>query len=212
VRALVHASAALDARPQYANAAMVVAECLMELLDFDAAATAYRRVAALEPANPSWIECAERASRLAAATAYDILGIADDASGAEVKRAYHSACLQWHPDKHRGSAEAERRAHTMFQRVTDAYETLSDELRRHELDIRVRAETLRGFAMDGGANGGAVFGRFDADFDDGFNEEFDDGYSMPAEEARSTGTRYAPGSEFGHFGWRWADHGAAAMG
>ena len=145
--ALEQANAALAAKPEYANACMLQAECHMELLDFSAAAAAYRRVAEMEPHNASWTDCAERAAKMGAASAYEVLGVTESAEPIEIKKAYKAQCLQWHPDKHQGSAEDRRRANTMFQRITTAFETLSHEHSRNELDIRLRAEALRAEAM-----------------------------------------------------------------
>ena len=140
VTALEQSTKALDIKPDYANAAMLQAECFMELLDFENAASAYRRVCALEPENPAWSDCAARASSMASATAYEILGVKERAETGEIKRAYHTQCLQWHPDKHQGSAEDKRKANTMFQRVTGAYELLCDVRKRAELDAKLRTD------------------------------------------------------------------------
>ena len=140
VRALEQSSCALEKRPEYANAAMLQAECYMELLDFESAAMSYRRVAALEPTNPAWADCASRAAAMASASAYDVLGVAPRAEPSEVKRAYHAQCLQWHPDKHQASAEARRRANSMFARISAAYELLSDPRKRAELDAQIATD------------------------------------------------------------------------
>ena len=153
VSALENATAALACRPDYANAGMLQAECHMELLDFDAAAAAYRRVSALEPSNPAWTDCAARAAAMAAASPYEVLGVSESADAAEIKRAYKRECLQWHPDKHQGSAEDRARANTMFRRVTNAYEVLSDARRRGELDAKRRAEAFHQHYQSGGQGG-----------------------------------------------------------
>jgi DnaJ family protein A protein 2 len=53
---------------------------------------------------------------------YDVLGIDESATAAEVKRAYRKLSLKHHPDKG-GDTE-------VFKRVTSAYEVLSDEDKR----------------------------------------------------------------------------------
>ena len=144
VLALEQAELALEIRPDYANARMLQAECLMELLDFEPAAAAYRALASLEPSNPAWGECAAKAEAMASASAYEQLGVPSNVAAAALKRAYHAHCLQWHPDKHRAStAEAQRRANTMFKRITRAYETLSDERARSVLDMSLQADEAR---------------------------------------------------------------------
>merc|ERR1739847_146613 len=50
---------------------------------------------------------------------YEILGVALNATDAEVKRAYRQLALKWHPDKHPDDKE---RAEAMFISITEAYE------------------------------------------------------------------------------------------
>ena len=137
VLALEQAEAALALRDDYANARMLQAECAMELLEFDLAVSAYGALATLEPHNPAWGECEAKAREMSRLNAYDVLGLPRAADAAAVRRAYHSQCLQWHPDKHQGSDEALRRANTMFKRVTAAHELLSDEVRRAEYNMQL---------------------------------------------------------------------------
>jgi hypothetical protein len=83
---------------------------------------------------------------------YDVLGVLRSASAAEVRRAYRRASLQWHPDKHPGSAYA--RAAARFIRVALAYEALIDEARRREYDARSSAGGSGGGGGGGGSGGG----------------------------------------------------------
>jgi len=53
---------------------------------------------------------------------YKILGLTEDASDGEIKKAYRKMSLKYHPDKTKGDAEAQKR----FIEIKDAYETLSD--------------------------------------------------------------------------------------
>ena len=48
---------------------------------------------------------------------YDVLGVARDASAAEIKQAYRKRALLSHPDKNPGDATAT----ATFQRIQDAY-------------------------------------------------------------------------------------------
>lgn len=57
---------------------------------------------------------------------YDELGVAADATAAEIKRAYRSKAYQKHPDKGGDAAE--------FATVANAYEVLSDPVRRQLYD------------------------------------------------------------------------------
>jgi curved DNA-binding protein CbpA len=63
---------------------------------------------------------------VAGATFYDLLGVEPDASQREVKAAFRRRSLSVHPD-HGGSAEA-------FVRLQEAYEVLSDPIRRAAYD------------------------------------------------------------------------------
>ena len=53
------------------------------------------------------------------ASAYDILGVAKNATDAEVKKAYRQLALKWHPDKHPDDKD---RAEAMFISITEDYE------------------------------------------------------------------------------------------
>jgi len=62
---------------------------------------------------------------------YKLLGITPQASGADIKKAYHRAALKHHPDKNQGDAEAAQR----FKKVLDAFHTLSDPQARRRYDL-----------------------------------------------------------------------------
>ncbi|KAF2087293.1 DnaJ domain-containing protein mas5 [Saccharata proteae CBS 121410] len=63
---------------------------------------------------------------------YEVLGITSDASKTEIKKAYHKAALTHHPDK---VAENEREeAEVKFKSVSQAYEILYDDEKRHMYD------------------------------------------------------------------------------
>lgn len=60
-------------------------------------------------------------------TLYETLGVAKDASGETIKKAWRSLAQQYHPDKEGGDAEK-------FRAVQLAYEVLSDSERRAKYD------------------------------------------------------------------------------
>ena len=69
---------------------------------------------------------------------YEILGVKEDASLEEVKKAYYELVKRYHPDKNPGDKSAER----IFRLIKTAYEEIVKEKkegRRHE----ERAETIR---------------------------------------------------------------------
>lgn len=62
---------------------------------------------------------------------YDVLGISSSADQKEIRKAYLKLSLRYHPDKNTDNPEA---AKTQFIRIGQAYEILSDPIRRSEYD------------------------------------------------------------------------------
>lgn len=62
-------------------------------------------------------------------THYETLGVSKDASESEIKKAYRSLSLQYHPDRN-SSPDAKSK----FQSISDAYETLSDAEKKLQYD------------------------------------------------------------------------------
>ena len=60
---------------------------------------------------------------------YDILGISTDATDADVKKAYRTLSLKYHPDRN-PSEEAKEK----IQKINEAYETLGDPAMRKQYD------------------------------------------------------------------------------
>jgi molecular chaperone DnaJ len=83
---------------------------------------------------------------------YKILGIAKDASDADIKKAYRKLARQYHPDTNSGDTAAEKK----FKDISEAYSVLSDPDERQQYDaIRAMGGGSR-FAPggSGGGNGG----------------------------------------------------------
>lgn len=97
---------------------------------------------------------------------YDILGLKDTASAAEIKKAFRTLAKKHHPDRNKGDASAEAR----FKEISEAYETLSDEKKRREYDTMRKYGAFAGPGAGGFANAG---GFQNAHFD--FNDLFGGG-------------------------------------
>lgn len=80
---------------------------------------------------------------------YDILGIDKSASQDEIKRAYRSKSLKFHPDKNSDAGATD-----MFQKITEAYETLGDHEKRMNYDNASSNPFSRMGGMPGGMPGG----------------------------------------------------------
>lgn len=66
---------------------------------------------------------------------YDTLGVAVNASAAQIKKAYYTLAMQYHPDKNTNLEESERERHAeMFKKISEAYGCLSDPVKRTTYD------------------------------------------------------------------------------
>ena len=83
---------------------------------------------------------------------YAVLGVARNASQAEIKKAYRRLAQQFHPDSTKGDRAAEER----FKEISAAYDVLGDAAKRKEYD-RVRDMATSGFGVGGGGPGGFRF-------------------------------------------------------
>lgn len=95
---------------------------------------------------------------------YATLGVAQDASEDEIKKAYRKLARKYHPDKNPGDTAAEQK----FKEVGEAHQVLADPEERQQYDA-VR-QMARGGARFGGGAGGAGDG-----FEDVFSSMFGGG-------------------------------------
>ena len=77
---------------------------------------------------------------------YAALGVAKDASAADIKKAYRQLARDLHPDKNTGDKQAEER----FKEVSEAYAVLSDPQKRAEYDEQRSLFGSGGFRGRGG--------------------------------------------------------------
>ncbi|CAK8688466.1 unnamed protein product [Clavelina lepadiformis] len=76
---------------------------------------------------------------------YKVLGISNDASESEIKKAYRKMALKYHPDKNKSPGAEEK-----FKEIAEAYEVLIDPNKRKIYDLRGE-QGLRNGADGGGS-------------------------------------------------------------
>lgn len=102
---------------------------------------------------------------MAKADYYDLLGVARDADGGALKKAYRKRAMQYHPDRNPGDAEAEAK----FKELSEAYDVLRDADKRAAYDRYGHA------AFDGSMGGGfGGAGASGSDFAGSFSDIFED--------------------------------------
>lgn len=119
---------------------------------------------------------------------YEVLGVARDASDADIKKAYHKLVMKYHPDKNPGDKTAEEK----FKEVNNAFDILKDPQKRAAYDRFGNAA----FAGGNGASAGAGFGGGANPFGNG-GFHFDMGSGAGMEDILREAMR---GFGFGDFG------------
>jgi len=104
---------------------------------------------------------------------YEILGVARDASGEAIKRAYRALARQHHPDVAHDKSKAEHR----FKEINEAYEVLSDPRKRSQYD-------RFGYVGNGASAGAGDFGFGPGGFGDIFDMFFGN-MGAPAQTRRA---------------------------
>lgn len=110
---------------------------------------------------------------------YEILGVAQNATDEEIKKAYRKLALQYHPDRNPGNKQAEER----FKEAAEAYEVLRDSQKRQIYD-RFGVEGLRGTGFQGFSGFEDIFSSFGDIFQDFFSFGGFGGASRPRTAAR----------------------------
>ena len=86
---------------------------------------------------------------------YEVLGVAKDASEADIKKAYRKAAMKYHPDKFSNASEKEKKeAEEKFKEVNEAYQVISDKEKRAQYDRFGHAAFEQGGPGAGGFGGG----------------------------------------------------------
>lgn len=97
---------------------------------------------------------------------YKILGISNDASQEEIKKAFRKLALQYHPDRNPGDKVAEEK----FKEINEAYSCLSDPVKRSNYDKYGSPEgpSFSGFDFATGTPFSDIFSDIFDDFFGGF--------------------------------------------
>ncbi len=84
---------------------------------------------------------------------YQILGVSPSASAEEIKRAFRSLARRYHPDVNPGDRNAEE----MFKQINEAYDILSDPIKRQQYDNSLFGIGRRKLTTPGRKGGGFPF-------------------------------------------------------
>ena len=104
---------------------------------------------------------------------YQVLGVDKSASADDIKKAYRTLAMKYHPDRNPGDKSAEEK----FKEVGEAYEVLSDADKRSRYDSYGFAGVDPNFNPNAGGGFGGGFGGAGFDFGDIFGDFFGGGAS-----------------------------------
>lgn len=80
---------------------------------------------------------------------YDILGVEESASDADIKKAYRSLAKEWHPDRNTDPEAKEK-----FQKINEANQVLSNKQKREQYDMQRKHGPQVRFGSDPFSGGG----------------------------------------------------------
>lgn len=89
---------------------------------------------------------------------YNILGLNNDASDDDIKKAFRKMSIKWHPDKWANASENEKKeAEEKFKEINEAYQVLSDPQKKSNYDRFGNVDGPQGFGGFGGFNPFDIF-------------------------------------------------------
>ena len=97
-------------------------------------------------------------------TYYDILNVAEDVTLKEIKHSYYQLSRKYHPDKNNGDD-------TMFKKISEAYEVLSDHEKRRQYDFQLKPMDTMMFRPQLNINIQSMFQNMDSLFSNNISSE-----------------------------------------
>ena len=116
---------------------------------------------------------------------YELLGVARNADGEDIKKAFRKLAMQYHPDRNPGDKTAEQK----FKELNEAYDVLKDDQKRAAYDRFGHAAFENGGARGGGPGDFGFASGFADIFDEMFGEFMGRGRGQQS-AARGNDLRY----------------------
>jgi DnaJ family protein C protein 7 len=140
---------ALQSNPRHLKALLRRAACRMEMEAYQQAIDDFSAAQDIEP-NDRSIGQSLRSAKMELKKSlrkdlYKLIGVTKQASELEIKKAYKKMALTWHPDRHSAGSEAEREeAEKRFKEIGEAFEILSDPIKKQKYDEGMDVEDING--------------------------------------------------------------------
>lgn len=95
---------------------------------------------------------------------YSTLNVPEDVTLKEIKQSYHKLSRKYHPDKNNGDD-------TMFKKISEAYEVLSDHEKRRQYDFQLKPMDTMMFRPQLNINIQSMFQNMDTIFSNNISSE-----------------------------------------
>ncbi|KAJ0565695.1 putative transcription factor interactor and regulator CCHC(Zn) family [Helianthus annuus] len=112
---------------------------------------------------------------------YQLLGVPQNASKDEIKKAFHALAKKYHPDANKNNPLAKRK----FQEIREAYEVLQDSEKRAEYDMLKQQSREDTTSSSSRGTGGFRHANGSAEFSDSFQKIFSEIFEEEADNATS---------------------------